>query len=359
MKLIHFIGYLFSFLCLFCFQAFSWNVSPECFDGKPPAWMQQTIERDLSFFQQGVHTHEIALCLQRLKGIQGIEKAGLVHIQFVRAEATYAPLFPLSTEQTSALNHFLSALNHLPLPDFDLILSVSPSFDRPFLLLHTTVPIFAVSKECHNHKVVLIPRLWNSEREALFHHLPDWETKTAKAFWRGFATDTPYGFYDWDCKPRSRLVLESLHHPDLLDAAIVASPHLDAYLLKWLDSLSYLAPFTPPEQQCAYKYLISIDGSASPSTFEWQLFSHSLLFKAESNRVEWFYDALLQDQHFLSFHPGGNDLIEKISWAITHDEEAFAMAKRARLFAEEHLRDEDLFVYLYHLLSTYSKLQRM
>ena len=232
MKLAYFFLYLFSFLSLLCVQAFSWNVSPDSFQEKlqkkTPAWIEQTIERDLSFFQQGIHTNEIALCLQRLKGIQGIEKAGLVRIHFAHAEATCAPLFPLSSEQTSALNHFLSALNHLhaisPLPHFDLIISVSSSFDRPLLLLHTTVPIFAVSKERHNRKVVLIPRLWNSEREALFQRLHcDWEAKTAKAFWRGFATDTPYGFYDWDCKPRARLVLESLHHPNLLDAAIVAA----------------------------------------------------------------------------------------------------------------------------------------
>ena len=263
---VYFIRSFFSFLCLFCAQALAWNVSKTSLEEKlhnePPAWVVKRIENDLSFFAQGFSLQDIALCLEKLKTVQGIERAGLVHIHFAESKTHYTPLFPLIYKQTSALKSFLSALHLLdsisPLPNFDFILCIAPSFNRPLLLQHTSVPVFSVSKERHNRKVALIPRLWNSERETLFDRLPTtWDAKTAKGLWRGGATDALYRFYDWDCNPRARLVLHSQHQPDLLDARIVSSPLLEDYILQWMDSLSFFAPSVPPEEQCAYKYLLS------------------------------------------------------------------------------------------------------
>jgi hypothetical protein len=362
-KLTQFIRSLFSFLFFFHGIALSWNISSECLAEKlqiePPLWMRQRIESDLSSFQEGLPLTEVALCLQELKKMQGVEVAGLVRIRFVNAKTTCEPLFSLNSEQIAALREFLSALHLLhsvsPLPDFDLILSVCPSFDRPLLLMKTSVPIFAVSKERKNRKVVLIPRLWNSDRETLLHPPSyDWGQKIEKALWRGFATDGPYRFYEWDFKPRARLALRSVQHPDLIDAALVPSPALDDYMAQWLENLSLLSAFKPPGEQCSYKYLLSLDGKAAPSSFEWQLFSQSLIFKTESNQIEWFYEALIPGVHYVPFLPNGNDLIEKILWAKSHDDEARAIAENGSLFAADHLLDEEVFVYLYHVLRAYS-----
>ena len=140
---------------------------------------------------------DIPACLQALKNVQGIEACGLVRICYSHATATYEPLFPLSLDQSRSLQGFLSALFLLDsLPDFDLILSLI-LYDRPLLLMNTTVPIFAVSKEKHNPKIILIPRFQNLEQETLFQRLPtDWDTKKEIAMWRGFATDGDYRYYD-------------------------------------------------------------------------------------------------------------------------------------------------------------------
>ena len=131
--------------------------------------MREKIEKDLSSFTKG----DIPACLQALKNVQGIEACGLVRIRYSHATATCEPLFPLSLDQSRSLQGFLSALLLLDsLPDFDLILSLSPSYDRPLLLMNTTIPIFAVSKEKHNSKIILIPRFQNLEREMLFQRLP-------------------------------------------------------------------------------------------------------------------------------------------------------------------------------------------
>jgi len=363
-----FIKSFFSFI-LFPSLAFSWNISLKSFSQKiekqTPSWIEEGIDRDMSYFQNGFSSSEITLCLEKLNTMPGIELAGLVRIHFINGQLNFEPLKSLSSEQSQSLEGFLSALYLLnsiwPLPPLDFILTLNPSFDRPFLLNETFVPIFAVSKEKHNHKVLLVPRLWNPEREMLLTSLSysscyDWNSKIEKALWRGSATDGRYGFYNWDCLPRARLAFHSCHHGDSLDARLISTKILDYSLTQEIEKFNLFAPFLFPQEQSAYKYLISIDGKASPSSFEWQLFSHSLVFKNDSNRIEWFYEALKPQEHFISFNMIPNDLIDKISWARTHDSEAKSMAEKAYHFAESHLLDEEAFVYLYKLLIAYAEL---
>jgi len=325
--------------------------------------MLHGIERDLLPFQRGFSQADIFACLEKLKRVQGIELAGLISIHFTKGKGSAAPLFALNPEQLERCNGFLSALSQLdsivPLPDLHCILCVSSAFDRPLLLRETSVPILSVSKERYNRKVVLIPRLWKEEREILFPHISfNWNEKIEKALWRGSPTDGPYGFFDWDCRPRARLALSARHHNALIDAAFIASTALNAYMTQWLKNLHLFSSFIPPEQQATYKYLISLDGKSSSSSFEWQLFSQSLIFKATSSRIEWFYHALLPGVHFIAFTPNGQDVIEKILWAKTHDREAREIAEAGYFFAMHNLLDEDAFVYLHLLLHQYAKLLR-
>jgi len=356
---------LICFLCLFNTLAFSWNISSESLLEKlqkePPQWMQKRIENDLSYFHKGLSSHEIELCLENLSQMQGSDKAGLARIQFSNGIANVSPLHPLNAEQKKYAEEFISAINLLhsisPISNLDLLLCASYSFDRPLLLLQTSAPIFAVSKEKHNNKVALIPRLCDAEREITFQTLYcDWGKKREKAFWRGFATDGNYGRFEWDCKPRAILALLSQQNQDILDAAIVPSSILDNWIKNWMNNLSLVSDFIPAKEQCCYKYLLSLDGVASPSSLEWQLFTQSLVFKAESNRIEWYFDELQSGLHYIPFHPRSIDLIEKIMWAQTHDEKAQSIAENGYQFAREHLLDEELLVYLYHLLAEYSRL---
>lgn len=319
--------------------------------------MEQKIQKEFSFFQKTVTSDQITVCLQNLKGLQGIEAACLVRIFSVTGAVGYEPQFPLISEQLLALENFLSALELIcsitEMPDFDLILCLGSNFDRPLLLTHTSVPIFAVSKERHNNKIILIPRLWNSEREDLFNHLNcEWEKKKEIAFWRGCATDGTYGFYNWDFNPRAHLALMS-RDLGLMDAALVPSSAIDASIQRWLKNLSLCSSFVFPEEQSLFKYLVSLDGKGSPSSFEWQMFSRSLIFKSDSNRIEWFYDLLQPGIHYIPFHPDGDDLPEKILWAKSNDQNARTIAENSFSFAKQHLLDEEVLVYLFHILMKY------
>ncbi len=360
----HFTKRTILFVFLFQSTMFSWNLTPgylaRNLEKALPVWMEKRIEADFLFFKNGFSSSDIAACLEKLKGMQGIEKAGLVRILFENGRAEIEPLFPLTPKETASLGGFISALEALDraarLPQLLFLLTVAPSFNRPLLLNQTTIPVFAVSKERHNSKAILIPRLWNPDREETLQRLfSPWETKIGKAFYRGRATDGPYGFFDWDFRPRAQLALRASRHPDLIDAYLVPSPDLNEYYTHWLSSLRLLAAASLPSEQTAYKYLLTLDGAASPSSFEWELTTHSLIFKTQSNRIEWFYDALKPDEHFIQIRPDSADLVEKILWAKANDREAKAIAERSYRFGVSTLTDEQALAYLYRVLSAYAR----
>jgi hypothetical protein len=353
-------------LVLFFYHSsgFAWHVSRASMETKvqspPPAWMAQGIQRDFAGFKGGFSRADISNCIEELKQMQGIEVAGIVLFGISQDKLSCEPLFPLSAEQRARCDGFMSAVNQLgalfSLPSLDFLISFNRSFDRPLFLTKTSVPVLAISKETHNSKVVLIPRLWDPDREMHLHVFCNWQQKAEKALWRGSATDGFYGFYDWDCRPRARLALHSRHRRDLVDMAFIPSSDLDNYMTAWMQRLDLVSSFAPSRKQAAYKYLISIDGKSSPSSFEWQLFSGSVVLKGHSNRIEWFYHALSPGRHFVPFNPRGDDLIDKVLWLKSHDKKAKQIAENGYIFAMHHLLDEEALTYLYHVIQSYSLL---
>lgn len=353
-------------LILFFYQSqgVAWHVSRASMETKmqspPPVWMVQGIQRDLAAFQGGISRARISDCIEQLKQMQGIEVAGLVLFGISQGQFSCEPLFPLSAEQRAHCDGFVSALNQLgvlfPLPSLDFLVSFNRSFDRPLLLTKTSVPVLAISKEKHNSKVVLIPRLWDPDREMHLNVFCTWQQKVEKALWRGSATDGFYGFYGWDCRPRARLALHSRHRRDLVDMAFIPSSDLDYYMTAWMQRLDLVSSFAPSKEQAAYKYLISIDGKSAPSSFEWQLFSGSVVLKGHSDRIEWFYHALSPGLHFVPFNPSGDELIDQVLWLKSQDKKAQQIAENGYVFAMHHLLDEEALTYLYHVLQSYSLL---
>jgi hypothetical protein len=352
------------FVFLFPSILLGWNVSPESLEKKLnnplTEWAKNRIATDLTAYKKGVIRSQIPVCLQKLKKLQ--PNLLLVEIIERKGRFIYTPLSPLTKDQESSVEHFISALSLLhtikPLPLLHFVLSLEP-FDRPILLKEITIPIFAVNKEKGNSKTVLIPRLFNCERENDFlKNTLSWSEKISKGFWRGAPSDGAYTFFEWDMTPRAHLAIRFKNDENLIDAKLVLSDNIDPGIKNWMSKLNLVSTNVSPKNQSQYKYLISLDGRSSPSSFEWQLFTKSLIFKGESNKIEWFYDGLKPNTHYISFHSDGGDLAEKLRVAQQQDKASLLMGEKSYAFALQHLLDEECFVYLYKLLETYSTLFR-
>ena len=100
-----------------------------------------------------------------------------------------------------------------------------------------------------------------------------------------------------------------------------------------------------------------IDGySCSYTTSGWRLFSGSLIFKEDSNHFQWYYKQLKPFEHYIPVKEGLDDLVERLKWAMTHDDDARKIARQAREFALSHITQEKNRLYLYYALLAYSKL---
>ena len=107
-------------------------------------------------------------------------------------------------------------------------------------------------------------------------------------------------------------------------------------------------------EQLQYKYQLLIDGnSCAYSRSYWQLFSNCVIFKQSSPDIQWFYGALQPYVHYIPLEQDLSDLVEKILWARSHDDEAKTIMLNARNFAEANLTREQVHYYLYLVLKEY------
>lgn len=106
------------------------------------------------------------------------------------------------------------------------------------------------------------------------------------------------------------------------------------------------------------KYQLSIDGTVAAYRMPALLAGNAVVMKQQSNYYEHFYSALAPWQHYIPLSADVSDLPNKLQWARDNDRAAEQIGRRARLFARQHLRVED--VYCYHLmaLSRFAALQK-
>jgi hypothetical protein len=355
--------------------AWCWNLSTEDLRKKcdEPAisWMEQQIATEIKPYQaRGLSSEKLLKTIREVTAAQGGDVARLVRVQFSQGKGTWSSeAYAPSGEYLERLENFILALESLdsvvPLPDLDLILSLSNTYDRPLFLSKTSYPVLTISKSQLNTKALLIPGgLFNPQRGEVFSQVAraveycPWKNKLEKAFWRGSLKGELYHYYEWDYRSRARLVLASRQNPDLLDAGFLNDTHvqnLNYGTGNWMRANGLVAPYTAPAQQVPYKYLISIDGPATPSSLQWELFAGSAILKSDSPRIEWFYSQLKPYVHYVPFRPDCLDIEEKINWLKQNDEKAFEMAQNASQFAQEHLSDEMVFLYTYKLLTALHK----
>lgn len=285
--------------------------------------------------------------------------------------------------------HVLEELiKRYPLPDVDFIYfeddapSALPLCDSEGNV--PLGPILASAKASHHtsiiryHDWISLNRGWKGRMDGwdmyLWPHIVEeeiepaislypWEARTAKLFWRGRATG-PLSEDDFLENPRIKLLYLSQEIPDLFDTALTGW-WIHSFLENsseemWLPYAK--PPIEPPtrvQDHLQYKYQFVSDGNTSTFPgFAWRLLSNSLTFKVESPLKQWFEGGLAPGEHYISVKSDFSDLIEKLLWARSHDEEARSIAERARHFMLTQAMEEDALRYCYKVLLYYASLQR-
>jgi hypothetical protein len=358
----------FSLIILKACVCFSWNLDQEALRSacseEAPAWMQEQIAEDLApFLERGVSEKAILETFRKIPQLQGGNRFGLVLVQ-IGATIESKSSFGLSKAHLNYLENLLQALRELdaivPLPKVSFIVALKGHYDRPYILRFTSAPVFTCGKKRLNQSSVLLPSplFYGS---VLRTAAPPWEKRIPKAFWRGSMTGGVYSQYEWDTKPRARLVFHSRWIPNLLDAGFIENEHL--YQLStswrtWLYDQGLIKRFTVPQDQLVHRYLVAMDSDTVPSCFNWQLLSGSAILKERSSNIEWYYKGLQPFVHYLPFRSDCSDLEEKILWLKNHDTEAQQIAQNAQMLAKERFTDHSIILYLYHLLKSYATLYK-
>jgi hypothetical protein len=334
----------------------------------PPDWMMSQINEDLSAFKTtGITQEMLDKTLEEVYALPTGRGAQFVCYRIKNNRITYnTPSESPSDVRITDFIKFIQLLGkYVKLPDVDFIVSLWDSYDRPLFLDKTCCPIFTMCRLKSNQVGVLFPEVrFFEHRERIFNdiehyssHSP-WEDKLNKSHWRGGTTGGFYFEYEWDYKPRSRLVLFSKEHPDLIDAYFTYPYGLNNTLKTILQSYDLFRPWMGQTTGIEYKYQIAIDGNTFPSSFWWQLVSNCVILKGESDYIEWFYKGVQPWVHYVPFNQDCSDLEEKFHWLKSNDEKANEIAQNATKFAREHLKLEDMLLYFYTLFNAYAELQR-
>ena len=244
----------------------------------------------------------------------------------------------------------LTQVRHMP--DMDFLISYLDAYPLGGVLPEDlSSPLMVSGKLRGSFNGILIPDersigpWWLGELRMIQKNRVPWHQKKQSAFWRGGFTK----------ELRRDLCLISLNYPEHLDARIV--PPADRQNLleeegllgsrcNWIDLLQY-------------RYLPIVDGvmCAWPA-YQGRLFSQSLTLKPDSEEIQWFYRTLKPNHHYVPVAKDLSDLVEKIEWARSSDEECQKIAENAYQFAKENLMFGDIMNYLLAVLTRYAEEQK-
>lgn len=334
----------------------------------PPQWMLDQISEDLSEFQEsGITQQMLDNTMRNIYKVFTGRDAQLVRYKIRNNKISFSSLS--EDPKDARIAHFMDFVDtmgrYIDLPDIDFVLSIWDSFDRPVFIEKAECPVFTMCKQKPNRKAALFPETRNMRnRERIYKEIcasfakSSWEEKIPKAFWRGGTTGMYYHPNEWDYKPRPRLTLFSIDHPDLCDARFTYAWWIDQQMQKLFESYGFWAPWIGPIHWIGHKYLIAVDGNTFPSSFWWELLSNCVVVKSDSEYVEWFYKGVQPYVHYVPYNPDCSDLAEKILWLQQNDEEARRIADNAAQFGKENLSTEDMMLYMYLLFNAYADLLR-
>jgi len=328
-----------------------------------PQWMKEQIEEDFQPFRT-ISSEKVDATFSQIVSRMN-PRSEMVRYRIFKGELYryFLEGEPISLEDNSTEKALKTLLALLPMPDLDFLLSY---FDGVPLCgmnesLYRTqnsdfqAPLLFSAKKQGTPFIVLIPdwrsigHWWISDIKAIRSKADrfPWEKKKNRALWRGSLTKSA----------RLDLCRLSLCYPERLDAKLNVEV-TDPEIQKKIEEEGVFGGRASWEDFLECKYLPYVDGvmCAAPA-LQWRLLSRSLVFKPESDEIQWFYRALKPYVHYVPVKGDLSDLIERFEWAEQNDPVCREIADRATQFAQENLMYEDVLLYFAAVLKRYSSLQ--
>ncbi|KAJ7459740.1 glycosyl transferase family 90-domain-containing protein [Mycena latifolia] len=195
-----------------------------------------------------------------------------------------------------------------------------------------------------------------------FSHPNDvnWNDKKPIMYWRGMSNGGHIIGDNYHKFPRFRLVDIARNHSDLIDAKMTrfAESHCtdDCDRDHIIAEYDITGPQSAKEDIYQYKYLLDVDGNTFSGRYLGLLKSGSLVFKS-TVFDEYFNDWLRPYEHYVPVAPDLSDLVEKIHWAMEHEEEARLIQETGKLFTERIMTDSQNDCYFSAVLLEWARLQ--
>ncbi len=185
------------------------------------------------------------------------------------------------------------------------------------------------------------------------NHLHSWSSKIDKLFWRGATTGGTFTLDNYAYFPRSLAVIYSLDRPDLMDAKFTNVVQDTPGVSEVLHNNNMMGDFVSMANSLQYKYLLDIDGNANTySRCFWILLSNSVLFKMDSDYIQWYYSLLQEGYNYIRLLPDLSDLEWKLQLIRQNDRMAEQIAINGSYMAEEDLSHEAVLAYFFCFLKT-------
>jgi len=264
------------------------------------------------------------------------------------------------------LDFFRDLAKQERLPDSDILVSIRDSLHQRDLV-DTDVPILAFASDSESvrlGRVMLIPDFEAMQNHSSLFKKMDaeakktpWEQKKEEFFWRGSSTgygNSPIKENNMDELPRARLVRYSQLNPDLIDAGFTQYVQFKSVEVQQKFANKYpLVKWISPESSLSYRYLIDIDGNSSNYTrMAWSLYSGSVLVKYKSDQLQWYYEELKADEHYIAI----DDLSELASLTQRYpDAKLKQISMNAKIFAKKVFSKDAMKLYVEKLLQSHAQ----
>ncbi len=354
--------------CIYCLSAHQnkWQtkLAQKIKQQEIPLWMLEQIAEDLKPFTSGISSEMLDRIIQ---DTNQDNHYGLARFEIKKGKVSVKCAHKI--EKARRFRTIKKAVETLcetvKMPDVDFVVTIQDAspYEDP---KKCKGPLFAFARNRYlDRGVVLIPDdgafrgnfSWLAKVEKGKKLYP-WRQKENKLFWRGATTGGCATLSTFQMLPRSKLVKLSLDFPSVVDAKFNHLVQMNTETIQKLTQLGYQGSTVSVIDHLKYKYQVLIDGNTCAYTRAfWQLYSDCVIFKQSSDNIQWFYRALAPNVHYIPVQNDMSDLMEKVEWAQTHDEEVQKIVQRANLFAKHNLHIEDVHLYFYLLLCEYAKLK--